>query len=90
MELEDGPARAVRVQLLEAGDIASQLTVVLAEGRKREVRRMMSAVGHAVMRLRRTRFGPISLGSLGRGEWRDLEPKELEALRRLVRESAAT
>ena len=90
VELEDGPARAVRVQLLEVGEVASQLTVVLAEGRKREVRRMMAAMGHSVMRLRRTRFGPISLGSLGRGEWRDLEASELAALRRLAGESAAS
>lgn len=78
--LEDGPARAKRAALLEAGPVVSRLSVVLTEGRKREVRRMMSAVGHPVLKLRRTRFGPVRLGDLQSGAWRDLTEEEIETL----------
>jgi len=82
VSLDDGIARAKRVQLLDAGPIVSHAHLVLTEGRKREVRRMMSAVGHPVMRLRRVRFGPVLLGDLRPGAWRDLGEKEVEQLRR--------
>jgi 23S rRNA pseudouridine2605 synthase len=85
VELEDGVARALRVRVLKAGPIVSQLTLVLAEGRKREVRRMMSEVGHAVLRLRRLRFGPVELGDLERGAWRPLSGQELAGLRKVGR-----
>lgn len=78
--LDDGPAKAKRATLLEAGPVVSRLSVVLTEGRKREVRRMMSAVGHPVLKLRRTRFGPVRLGDLQSGAWRDLTEEEIEAL----------
>jgi hypothetical protein len=71
--------------VLKAGPIVSQLTLVLAEGRKREVRRMMSEVGHAVLRLRRLRFGPVELGNLERGAWRPLSGQELAGLRKVGR-----
>jgi 23S rRNA pseudouridine2605 synthase len=80
VDLDDGPARARRAELLEAGDVTSHLTLVIAEGRKREVRRMLSAVGHPVLRLRRTRYGPIVLGDLARGAWRELDRREVRAL----------
>lgn len=80
VELDDGPAAARGVQLIEAGPVTSTLTLTLAEGRKREVRRMMSAVGHPVTRLCRTRFGPVRLGELPRGAWRPLTGQELDAL----------
>ena len=85
VELEDGPARALRVRVLKAGPIVSHLTLVLAEGRKREVRRMMSEVGHAVLRLKRLRFGPVELGDLEWGAWRPLSGKELAGLRQAGR-----
>jgi 23S rRNA pseudouridine2605 synthase len=80
VELEDGPARAVRARILERGDVKSRLSIVLAEGRKREVRRMMSAVDHHVLRLKRIRFGPVSLADLPRGQWRPLTEGEVRAL----------
>ena len=81
VELEDGPARAEEVRLLrEKGDRAL-VGLVLREGRKREVRRMLRAVGHPVRRLRRIRFGPLELGDLPRGEWRELKPGEIRALK---------
>jgi len=76
VELGDGPARAKRVAILEAGPVTSTLTVVLTEGRKREVRRMMSAVGHHVLRLKRVRFGSVRIGDLEPGAWRWLGEDE--------------
>jgi 23S rRNA pseudouridine2605 synthase len=78
VELEDGPARAESIRR-RTGE---RVTVTLREGRKREVRRMFEAVGHHVRRLRRTRYGPVKLGTLKAGEWRHLEERELAALQR--------
>jgi 23S rRNA pseudouridine2605 synthase len=85
VELDDGPARPKSVEVKSAGEVHSTLTLVITEGRKREVRRMMSAVGHPVLRLRRIRFGPVQLGSLARGQWRALTQSEIEKLRSAAR-----
>lgn len=82
VELEDGLAQAKDVFGVKPGPVSSELTLVITEGRKREVRRMLSEVGHPVMRLRRQRYGPVKLGDLKRGEWRDLTETEVRALRR--------
>jgi 23S rRNA pseudouridine2605 synthase len=58
-----------------------RLELVMHEGRKRQVRRMCSAVGHPVRALRRVAFGPVRLGSLRQGEARRLEAAEVEVLR---------
>lgn len=60
----------------------SYVLVGLREGRKREVRRMLEAVGHPVIALHRASFGPLSLGSLARGSWRELSESEVDSLRR--------
>ena len=85
VELDDGPARAKRVGKPSVSGVTSEVTLVITEGRKREVRRMLAAVGHPVMRLRRIRYGPVSLGSLPRGAWRELEAGEVRAIREAVR-----
>lgn len=54
--------------------------VVLREGRKRQVKRMLSAIKHGVLALHRDSFGPIELGDLPRGHWRELAPEEVAAL----------
>jgi 23S rRNA pseudouridine2457 synthase len=64
------------------------LRVVLTEGKKRQVRRMTAAVGHPTLRLVRTGIGPLALGDLAPGEWRDLAPGELEALDAMLRRPA--
>jgi len=56
------------------------LTVVVKEGRKRMVRRMCAAVGHPVIRLVRTRIGPLRDTRLSPGDWRPLTPDEVQAL----------
>ncbi len=70
-----------RVKRLYACPMYSDLLVTIHEGRNRQVRKMMEQVGHEVVMLRRVRFGPIRLGSLKRGEWRELTQDELQALR---------
>lgn len=85
IELADGPARAHAVEILDTGDRGSSggslLRIVMREGRKREVRRLLDAVGHPVRRLVRERLGPVSLGALPEGEWRELTADEVERLR---------
>lgn len=57
------------------------LEITLHEGMNRQVRRMTAAVGHPTLRLVRVAIGPIRLGDLAPGEWRDVTPLELQALR---------
>lgn len=84
VELEDGPARVTDASLLRTERAGAAIRLVLKEGRKREVRRMLEAVGHPVRWLRRVRFGPIELGDLPPGEWRDLTDEEVRAIRERV------
>lgn len=86
IDLEDGPARAVRAEVLHATPDGSWVRVVLVEGRQREVRRMFQALGRSVARLRRERIGTLTLGDLRPGEHRALGSGEVAALRRLVRD----
>lgn len=84
VDLDDGTARVRSARILEReGDHHALLAVVLTEGRKREVRRMLGAVEHPVERLTRVRFGDIELGDLPPGEWRPLNEDEKTSLRAL-------
>jgi pseudouridine synthase len=58
----------------------SRLRITIHEGRKRQVRRMLAAVGNDVVHLRRVRIGGLGLGDLAPGEWRELNASEIEAL----------
>ena len=84
VQLEDGVARVNSVDVLDKDEFSTTIEVVLTEGRKREVRRMMNAIGHGVRRLVRIRFGPVKLGELPVGEWRDLDESEKNSLRTLA------
>lgn len=84
VELDDGMARAVRAGGIRRAHGRSSLAVVMTEGRKREVRRMLRTLGYPVRRLVRVRQGPIRLGRLGPGEWRELRPQEVGELYRTV------
>ena len=59
----------------------ARVEIVLREGRNRQVRRMLDAIGNPVLRLRRVQFGPLRARGLKSGECRDLSPRELAALR---------
>ena len=78
--LEDGPTAPADVRLVRAGG-RSEVTITIREGRKRQVRRMFSAVGHPVAGLSRLTFGPIEVGSLEPGEIRMLTDSEVASLK---------
>ena len=71
------------VRVVRDESLFSDILVTIHEGRNRQVRRMFDAVGHKVLLLRRVRFGPLELGSLRRGEWRELTAEEVALLHRL-------
>ncbi len=75
-------ARALSVRRLEDRGKYSWLEIVLTEGKNREVRRMLEAVGFKALKLVRTRIGPLTLDGLEVGKWRELTGNELDALRR--------
>ena len=85
IELDDGLAQAKRAVTRKVGRDRWELEIVLTEGKKREVRRMCSAMGLAVERLVRTRYGPVSLGELGTGASRPLTPNERLGIAKLVK-----
>lgn len=82
VELDDGTARAVDARSAGGAGGRGGVRLVMIEGRKREVRRMLDAVELPVRRLVRVRVGPIRLGKLGPGEVRELEPDDVRALYR--------
>jgi 23S rRNA pseudouridine2605 synthase len=82
IDLEDGrtaPAVARRLG-------PSKLELTLHEGRKHQVKRMCEAVGHPVLRLHRSRYAGLTVEGLEPGQWRELEPSEVERLTSLLRE----
>lgn len=82
--LDDGLTSPALVRVLEYRDSTAVLELQIREGRKRQVRRMCSAVHHPVLALRRTVFGPVALGDLPEGAVRHLTPVEVSALRGAV------
>lgn len=82
VELEDGMTSPARVAVVSPGVIR----LVIHEGRNRQVRRMCEAVGHEVLRLVRTRIGPLSDIKLAPGQWRPVTNDELLDLQRAVQD----
>ena len=100
IELKDGWSRPAEVELLdEEAHLPARavpirfrknvptvwLRVVLREGRNRQLRRMTAAVGHPTLRLVRIAVGPIMLGDLAPGSWRDVNRQELAGLANVAR-----
>ena len=77
IELDDGPTAPAEARRLGPG----RVELTLHEGRKHQVKRMLAAVGHPVMRLHRSRYAGLTLEGLEPGAWRELEPSELDQLR---------
>jgi 23S rRNA pseudouridine2605 synthase len=77
VELDDGPTAPAQVKRLGEREIE----ITLREGRNRQVRRMVEAVGDRVVALRRVRFGPLGIGDLKEGQARRLSDEEIESLR---------
>jgi 23S rRNA pseudouridine2605 synthase len=84
LELEDGMTSPAVVKKIKKAQQNSWLEITIREGRKHQVKRMLEAVGHVVIKLVRVRMGPLSLGGLEPGEFRFLTDREANALRELV------
>ena len=79
--LEDGKAKAVSSSVLRQGEKNSWVRVVVTEGRNRLVKRMFSAIGHPVLKLKRIGFGSIQLRDLPIGRFRYLTPEEIAKIK---------
>lgn len=101
IELDDGPTAPAGCRVLmpeEAPTVCrgrldpyeSLVEITLHEGRKRQVKRMLSAVGHPVLQLSRVKFGPVDAQGLDVGSWRILSSSEVEALQQAVASGAYT
>lgn len=80
VDLDDGPATALRASLVDRRPDRTLVEVVMGEGRKREVRRMFDAIGHPVRRLVRTAIGPLRDSRLAPGDARRLTIEEVRSL----------
>jgi 23S rRNA pseudouridine2605 synthase len=89
VELEDGPVRVDAARVVQTAGDRAIVEVVLHEGRKHIVRRLLAEVGHPVERLVRTAIGPVRLGGLRAGALRELKREELAALYRAADPDAA-
>lgn len=83
VQLDGRLTSPARVRVIRYESFATVLLVTIHEGRYRQVRRMLEAVGHQVVQLKRVGFGPILLGDLPRGQWRQLTPNEIRKLKEL-------
>ena len=89
--LDDGPCRPASCRVLiqrEAKEVAptgippytTAVEVIIHEGRKNQVKRMLSAIHHPVIKLHRSTFGPLALNRVDRGSWRLLDRNEIDLL----------
>jgi 23S rRNA pseudouridine2605 synthase len=83
--LSDGHVKAKSVKRLKTHGESTWVRIVLAEGKNREIRRMLARLDHKVLNLRRIAIGPVELKNLASGKARKLSGPELEALRRIAR-----
>lgn len=77
---EDGPLSAKHARLLREGEKNAWLEIVLDEGRNRHIRRLCEGLGIEVLRLIRVSIGPVNLGDLAKGAWRNLSGSEIQSL----------
>lgn len=80
VELSDGPTRPALVDRLRDSGKYTHLRIVLGEGRNRQVRRMVEAIGSKVLKLTRVAIGAVRIGELQIGKWRHLTAAELRSL----------
>ena len=78
--LDDHKTAPAKVRIIKQETFATVVLVTIHEGRNRQVRRMFEETGHKVLQLRRVRFGPLELGDLPRGQWRELTDEEIRRL----------
>jgi pseudouridine synthase len=80
IDLSDGPTRRTRVTRVRDSEKYTHLEITLTEGRNRQVRRMIEALGATVLKLVRVKIGAIAIGSLQIGKWRMLTAAEVRRL----------
>ena len=80
MELEDGFAKPDEVGVVRYEGENTLLKIVFHEGRKHIVKRFLASFGHPVVKLKRIALGPIKLGKLPPGKWRELSEREIRQL----------
>lgn len=85
VELRDGPTRPAEVTRLREAGGRTVFEITITEGRNRQVRRMVEAIGSRVLKLVRVAIGPVRIGELPIGRCRALEPRELRGLRNRAR-----
>lgn len=79
--LEEGKTAPCKIEIEKAGRKDTLLSVILHEGKKRQIRRIFELIGHWVVELERLSYGPLSLGNLRPGEKRELTAQELRQLK---------
>jgi len=84
IQLEDGYSGRSKVTVITRNEMQSTIRITIFQGRHRQVRRMLEAVGYKVVHLIRTGFGKLMLANLKVGEYRHLETTEVESLKKLV------
>jgi pseudouridine synthase len=82
VELKDGPTLAARVRRVRDSAKNTHIEIAITEGRNRQVRRMIEAVGSKTLKLVRTAIGPIQIADLKIGAWRTMTPEEVTAVSR--------
>jgi 23S rRNA pseudouridine2605 synthase len=85
ISLEDGPTAPCRITALRETRENSWMEMTLREGRNRQVKRMWEKMGYPVLKLKRISFAGLALGNLQLGEYRDLRPKEVEKIKRMIK-----
>ena len=83
-ELEDGFVKPDSIKIVKSESESSTVEIAFHEGRNHLVKRFFEEFGHAVQKLQRISVGPINLGSLQRGKWRDLKAQEIEQLNKTL------
>ena len=84
IRIDDYTTSPAKIKILERTSTDTLIEVTIHEGKNRQVRRMFEAVGHTVLKLRRISIGPVKLGNMEEGTWRNLTPEEVKSLKKLV------
>ncbi len=87
VELEDGMTLPAQARATRMRPRDSLVRITIREGRNRQIKRMFDALGHRVIRIKRTGFGPLRLGDLMVGRYRYMTPEEIAHLKRLAQDS---
>lgn len=83
INIGDGKSAPAKLRVVRTHPATTEIDITIHEGRNRQVRRMFDATDHPVIMLERLRFGPLSLGDMRQGQWREVTDKEMSALNQL-------